>query len=335
MFVPFPDGRHLFFYADAARTIGSIARLSAARRRGVPPLRRVHHRASRASSAGSCCRRRRRSASSQAAFAGPDAADMLQCALFASVDEYLSRFFESDYLKGPLAYGGLSGSAAGPRTPGTAFSKFYHSATGLGDALGTWALVQGGMGSVTARPSAAASAARRRDRLRPRGRGDPVPRTTVRRRRPRRTAANAAATSCCPTPTRSARCWDWSPRKRCPGGVAERVGRIRMEGTGFKINFALSELPDFVAMPGHGGGAPAHGRHHDRAVHRLSGARVGRGEVRPAVKPALQPDVHPVGHRPDPRARGRPHAVHVGSSLPVPAPRGRHRRRADPPAASG
>src|SRR5262249_35638163 len=80
---------------------------------------------------------------------GPDGADMLQLAMFASVDEYLSRFFESDYVKGPLSYGGLSGAAAGPRTPGTAFSKFYHSATGLSDALGTWALVRGGMGSVT------------------------------------------------------------------------------------------------------------------------------------------------------------------------------------------
>ena len=65
-----------------------------------------------------------------AAFSGPDAADMLQCALFASVDEYLYAVLRADYVKGPLAYGGLSGSAAGPRTPGTAFSKFYHSRPG-------------------------------------------------------------------------------------------------------------------------------------------------------------------------------------------------------------
>ena len=40
----------------------------------------------------------------------------------------------------------MSGSAAGPWTPGTAFSKFYHSATELGGRFGCWAIAHGGMG---------------------------------------------------------------------------------------------------------------------------------------------------------------------------------------------
>ena len=47
-----------------------------------------------------------------AAFTGPDGPDMLNCALFASVGGYLRRFFASDYVLGPMAYGAMSGSAA-------------------------------------------------------------------------------------------------------------------------------------------------------------------------------------------------------------------------------
>src|SRR5262245_20410996 len=55
----------------------------------------------------------------------------------------------SDYVKGPMAYGAMSGSMASPWSPGTAFSKFYHSATELGGQFGRWAIVEGGMGTVT------------------------------------------------------------------------------------------------------------------------------------------------------------------------------------------
>jgi len=136
VFVPFPDGQHLFFYRDVERTMASIARLSMRDAEAYP--RYDAYTSGIARVVGRFMLAPAPSLEEFAnAFAGPDAVDMLQCALFASVDEYLSRFFTSDYVKAPLAYGGLSGSAAGPRTPGTAFSKFYHSATGLGSTLGT------------------------------------------------------------------------------------------------------------------------------------------------------------------------------------------------------
>ena len=248
IFVPFPDGRHLFFYGDAPRTVDSISRLSARDAEAYPAYDAYTARIARivgrfmlapAPTVGEF----------EAAFEGRDAADMLQLALFASVDEYLSRFFESDYLKGPLAYGGLSGSAAGPRTPGTAFSKFYHSATGLSDTLGTWALVRGGMGSVTQALARALEglggeivcgrevAAIRYANDRAVG----VVLSDGTECRSRIVLSNA-------DPKRTL--LGLIPKEALPEGVAERIGRIRMEGTGFKINFALSELPDFLAMPG-------------------------------------------------------------------------------------
>ena len=47
-----------------------------------------------------------------------------------------------------MAYGAMSGSDATPYAAGTAFSKFYHAAADLGR-FGAWAIVEGGMGSVT------------------------------------------------------------------------------------------------------------------------------------------------------------------------------------------
>jgi phytoene dehydrogenase-like protein len=248
VFVPFPDGRHLFFYGDASRTIASIARLSTHDAEAYP-----HYDAYTARIARIVGRFMLAPAPTVGEFAeafdGPDGPDMLQLALFASVDEYLSRFFESDYVKGPLAYGGLSGSAAGPRTPGTAFSKFYHSATGLGGALGTWALVRGGMGSVTQ------ALARALERLG----GEVVcgrEVAAIRYENDRAIGVVLADGTECRSqivlsnadPKRTL--LGLVPKEALPDGLAERVHRIRMEGTGFKINFALSELPSFLALPG-------------------------------------------------------------------------------------
>jgi phytoene dehydrogenase-like protein len=302
VFVPFPDGRHLFFYGDAPRTISSIGRLSPHDAEAYPRYDAYTARIARI--VGRFMLAPAPSVAEFAqAFDGPDGADMLQLALFASVDEYLSRFFESDYLKGPLAYGGLSGSAAGPRTPGTAFSKFYHSATGLGGALGTWALVRGGMGSVTQALAGAleelggeivcgreVAAIRYTD-----GRAigvvlsdgtECLSRIVLSNADPKRTLLGLV------------------PKEALPEGLAERVERIRMEGTGFKINFALSELPDFQAMPGtsvgpqHTGGimiAPSV----DYLEHAWDEAKYGRPSSRPFsqmfIQSATDPTLAPAG----------------------------------------
>jgi phytoene dehydrogenase-like protein len=248
VFVPFPDGQHLFLYSDAKQTVASIARLSKGDADAYPrydaytmDIARVMDRfmLAPAPTFGEFVE----------AFEGSASVDMLQCVLFASVDEYLSRFFESDYVKGPLAYGGLSGSAAGPRTPGTAFSKFYHSATGLGPVPGVWALVRGGMGSVTAALATA---------LRGYG-GDIACGKEVAAIRYRNERANGVVLAdgsehqsdlvlSNAEPKRTL--LGLVPREALTNEVVERLQRIRTDGSGFKINFALSELPDFVAMPG-------------------------------------------------------------------------------------
>jgi phytoene dehydrogenase-like protein len=248
VFIPFPDGQHLFLYADAERTMASIARLSEHDAELYPHYDAYTSRIARVV-AKFMLTPAPTVAEFASAFDGPDGVDMLQCALFASVEEYLSRFFESDYVKGPFSYGGLSGSAAGPRTPGTAFSKFYHTATGLRGALGTWALVRGGMGSVTQALALAFQTHGGEVFC-----GKEV--AAIRYANDRATGIVLSdGTECLSDivlsnadPKRTF--LGLVPKEALPENLAEQVRRIRTEGTGFKINFALSELPSFAAMPG-------------------------------------------------------------------------------------
>ena len=75
------------------------------------------------------------------------------------------------------------------------------------------------------------------------------------RRRPRAagvawpTGTNSRPTWCSRTPTRRPPCCG-SPAAALPGPIRERVQGLRSHGSGAKINFALAELPDFLALPG-------------------------------------------------------------------------------------
>ena len=94
IFVPFPDGRHLFFYGDAGRTMRSIAKIAPADAEAFPRYEAYTNRIARI--LNEFMLQPQPSMAQFAAFNGPDGADMLNCALFASVGGYLERFFASD-----------------------------------------------------------------------------------------------------------------------------------------------------------------------------------------------------------------------------------------------
>jgi phytoene dehydrogenase-like protein len=248
VFVPFPDGRHLFFYADAERTMASIARIAPADAEAYPRYEAYTSRIARVLN-GFMLRPRPSLAEFAAAFEGPDGADMLNCALFTSVGGYLERFFASDHVKGPMAYGGMSGSAAGPWAPGTAFSKFYHSATELGGRFGCWAIAQGGMGAITEALARAVVAVGGEIRL-----GAPVQEILLRHGRAAgvilengdEIAAGIVVSNADPKAT----LLRLAPKSAVPEPIRAQLESRRSLGSGAKINFALAELPDFTALPG-------------------------------------------------------------------------------------
>src|SRR5262249_29476384 len=68
--------------------------------------------------------------------------------LTQSVADYLDRWFESDVLKGVLAYYASIGTFAGPRSPGTAYVLLHHL-MGEHEGAGGWGFVRGGMGAIS------------------------------------------------------------------------------------------------------------------------------------------------------------------------------------------
>lgn len=248
IFVPFPDGKHVFFYADAARTMQSIARVAPRDAEAFPRFDAYTSRIARI--VGDFMMKPQPSLPEfAAAFTGPDGPDMLNCALFGSVGDYLQRFFESDYVQGPMAYGGMSGSAASPRTPGTAFSKFYHAASELGGRFGCWAVAMGGMGAVTQALARSFESYGGEIRLQA-----PVAQLIHRGGRVTGVAldngdevtADVVLSNADPKTT----LLRLAPTETVDPAIRSKVSALRATGSGCKINFALSELPDFLALPG-------------------------------------------------------------------------------------
>ena len=66
-----------------------------------------------------------------------------------SVKDLLDRYFESDLLKGFLAFVGIVSIYGGPRTPGTAYEFTHHSMNDFEGRFGQWGFARGGMGNIT------------------------------------------------------------------------------------------------------------------------------------------------------------------------------------------
>ena len=61
----------------------------------------------------------------------------------------MSRYFEHELMRGIHASQGLIGTAAGPRTPGTAYVYLHHAFGMATGRLGRWGFVRGGQGAIT------------------------------------------------------------------------------------------------------------------------------------------------------------------------------------------
>ena len=303
VFVPFPDGRHLFLYSEAAKTKASIARLAP---QDAASYDAYDDYTSRIAEILSDLMTRPAPSLEEVAAAFDRGGDreMLQATLFDSIQDYLERWFVTDYVKAPLAYGAMSGSAAGPRTPGTAFSKLYHSAARLKGRDGAWALVEGGMGRVTDALAAA---------LRSYG-GEILLDTAVSQIRCRgeratgvvladgsEIAAEIVLSNADPQRTYL----DLLPSDSIPEAFRERARRIKLRGTGFKINFAIAELPDFTALPGRSVGPQHTGGvmitpSLDYMEQAWDEAKYGRPSSRPfthfIIQSATDPSLAPAGH---------------------------------------
>lgn len=166
-----------------------------------------------------------------------------------SAGEFLDGWFESDVVKGALAFDGIVGAYAAPSTPGTAYVLLHHCFGEVNGKSGVWGHAIGGMGAIAMAMQRAAE-----------GRGAVV-RTDAAVRRVLVTGGRAVGIELESGERIAAKtvAANVGPkllfRDLLHEGAVEPALRHRFLGirTGsgtFRMNVALSELPDFSCRPG-------------------------------------------------------------------------------------
>jgi phytoene dehydrogenase-like protein len=200
----------------------------------------------------------------------------------------LDRWFESEELKGTLATDAIIGAFAAPSMPGTAYVLFHHVMGETNGKRGVWAYVKGGMGGLS---QALARAAR--------GFGVEVrTEAAVSRILVQNGAVTGVAladgtefqakvvASNADSHVTFNKLMD---SRLLPPAYAEAINRIDYSSASLKINVALSELPDFKALPGTRGGPQHRGTIHlcpdqDYIERAYDDAKYGRPSERPVLE---------------------------------------------------
>jgi phytoene dehydrogenase-like protein len=174
-----------------------------------------------------------------------------------SAADFLDQWFENEHVKALFAFDGIVGAFAAPSTPGTAYVLLHHCFGEVNGKPGVWGHAVGGMGAITQAMARAAEAAGASIRL-----DAPVARVVVTNGRAvavelqngeivrgRAIAANVG-------PKLLFR--DLVAAGDVTPVIRDRFCNIKTGSGTFRMNVALSELPDFTARPGTAP-APHHG----------------------------------------------------------------------------
>ena len=169
--------------------------------------------------------------------------------LTKSVSDFLGQWFENTHVKALFAFDGIVGTYASPSTPGTAYVLLHHCIGGLNGKSGIWGHCIGGMGAITQamKKSVLASGAEIRN-------NSEVVRVRITEARivglelkngdflqGRIVVSNIS-------PKLLFR--DLLDEDAVPKNIRRRFMAIKTGSGSFRMNVALSELPDFLACRG-------------------------------------------------------------------------------------
>jgi phytoene dehydrogenase-like protein len=170
--------------------------------------------------------------------------------LFAtSAGDYLDGWFESAPIKAVYGFDGIVGNYASPYTPGSAYVLLHHVFGEVNGKKGVWGHAIGGMGSIT--QAMAKSAAARGVDIRT---GNGVREVIVERGRAVGVIAESGESIRAPAVISNV-----NPKllylnlvnsAALPAEFRERITQWRCGSGTFRMNVALSELPDFTCLPG-------------------------------------------------------------------------------------
>ncbi|MDX2258861.1 MAG: NAD(P)/FAD-dependent oxidoreductase [Hyphomicrobiaceae bacterium] len=166
-----------------------------------------------------------------------------------SAAEVLEPWFESEVVKAAFAFDGIVGAFAAPSTPGTAYVLLHHAFGEVNGKPGRWGHAIGGMGAISEAIAASARASGAVIRTAAQvasvrvenGRARGVMLASGEVIEARAVAANVA-------PTLLFR--DLVPADAVDEGERARFLAIRTGSGTFRMNVALSALPDFTCRPG-------------------------------------------------------------------------------------
>jgi len=180
----------------------------------------------------------------------PARRDLLK--LFASsAGDFLDSWFESDPIKAVYGFDSIVGTYASPYAAGTAYVLLHHAFGEVNGKKGAWGHAIGGMGAITQAMAKAATARGADIRI-----NSGVREVIVERDR-----AVGVATEAGETIRASAVVSSLNPRllylrlidsSVLPPEFLARMGQWRCASGTFRMNVALSQLPDFTCLPGAG-----------------------------------------------------------------------------------
>ncbi|MGL6097339.1 MAG: phytoene desaturase family protein [Fimbriiglobus sp.] len=189
--------------------------------------------------------------------AGAEAVEVLT----GAAKPILDRWFESDQLKATLATDAVIGAFAAPSMPGTAYVLFHHVMGECNGVRGVWGYVRGGMGGISIAIAKAAMAAGAEIKVRAEvsnllvkgGKAVGVALADGTEVRARKVVSNADA---------NVTFLKLLGPSDVPADFRAAISRIDYSSATVKINIAMSEPPQFTALPGTGVGPQHHGTMH-------------------------------------------------------------------------
>jgi phytoene dehydrogenase-like protein len=168
-----------------------------------------------------------------------------------SAGDLLDSWFESDPIKAVLGFDSVVGNLASPYTPGSAYVLLHHVFGETNGRQGVWGHAIGGMGAITQAMAVAASGygvridvgAAVREVIVEHGRAAGVVLADGTRMRARTVVANVNPQYLF---------GELVPGAAVPAAMAARMKAWKAGSGTFRMNLALSKLPEFSALPGPG-----------------------------------------------------------------------------------
>lgn len=166
-----------------------------------------------------------------------------------SAGDYLDGWFESDPIKAVYGFDGIVGNYASPYTPGSAYVLLHHCFGEVNGKKGVWGHAIGGMGAITQAMAKSAAASGAEIML-----SSPVKEILIEKGK-----AVGAVTKDGKVFRGRAIVSNLNPKllylklidpNVLPAGFRQRMETWRVGSGTFRMNVALSELPDFTCLPG-------------------------------------------------------------------------------------